>query len=218
MLAILSTARLRYSGFVPKNNDLPYHHGQLREAVLAAAVAEIEAVGAAGVSMREIARRAGVSHAAPAHHFGDKAGIFTAIATEGFRLAADAIGPAATGRFGFLQGGAAYIAFALAHPGHFEVMFRPDLYRSGDHDLIAARDAAFQILYGSARALLGDDKSDDLTGLVIAGWSLSHGFATLWHTGNLEGRLGPDPDGIAEQLNSGLTALGQAAQQQRDHT
>ncbi|HKC28311.1 MAG TPA: TetR/AcrR family transcriptional regulator, partial [Jatrophihabitans sp.] len=73
------------------------------------AVAEVVAVGAAGVSMREIARRAGVSHAAPAHHFGDKTGIFTAIATEGFHLTAEAIGPAATGPFGFLHGGAAYV-------------------------------------------------------------------------------------------------------------
>ena len=57
-----------------------YHHGDLRAAVIAAAVREVEAVGAGALSMREIARRAGVSHAAPAHHFGDKTGIFTAIA------------------------------------------------------------------------------------------------------------------------------------------
>ena len=60
----------------------PYHHGDLRAAVIAAAVEEVEAVGAARLSMREIARRAGVSHAAPAHHFGDKRGIFTAIAID----------------------------------------------------------------------------------------------------------------------------------------
>src|SRR4051812_2212362 len=99
-----------------------YHHGQLREAVIAAALAEVQAVGAEQASMREIARRAGVSHAAPAHHFGDKAGIFTAIAIEGFGLAAEAIGPAAHGPFGFLNGGAAYVGFALSHPAHFEVM------------------------------------------------------------------------------------------------
>ena len=59
----------------------PYHHRRLREAVIEAALAEIEAVGPTRLSMREIARRAGVSHAAPAHHFCDKRGIFTAIAT-----------------------------------------------------------------------------------------------------------------------------------------
>jgi AcrR family transcriptional regulator len=201
---------------VPEDSSKPYHHGQLRAAVIAAAVAEVEAVGAAGLSMREIARRAGVSHAAPAHHFGDKAGIFTAIATDGFRLASEAIGPAATGRYGFLQGGAAYVGFALSHPGHFEVMFRPDLYHADDPDLIAARDAAFDILYGSARALIAAGPDDDVTGLVIAGWSLSHGFATLWLTANLQDRLGPDPADIASQLNRGLIALGRVAEQQRN--
>src|SRR3954469_17985027 len=114
--------------------DRPYHHGDLRTAVIDAAVREVEAVGASAVSMREIARRAGVSHAAPAHHFGDKTGIFTAIATKGFQLTADAIQPAAVGPFGFLDGGAAYVAFALSHPGYFEVMYRPTLYRTGDSE------------------------------------------------------------------------------------
>src|SRR3954463_13726034 len=111
---------LRYGEPVTERS---YHHGSLRQAVIDAAVAEVEAVGASAVSMREIARRAGVSHAAPAHHFGDKTGIFTAIATEGFWLACAAIGPAADGPGGFLRGGVAYVVFALAHPGHFEVMF-----------------------------------------------------------------------------------------------
>ncbi|MDT5044811.1 MAG: hypothetical protein QOG75_664 [Mycobacterium sp.] len=110
----------------------------------------MERVGAAGVSMREIARRAGVTHAALAYQFGDKAGLFTAVATEGFRLAAAAIGPAATGPEGFLHGGMAYVMFALTHPGHYEVMFRPDLYGDDDPNLIEARNAAFAILYGSA--------------------------------------------------------------------
>jgi AcrR family transcriptional regulator len=191
----------------------PYHHGQLRRAVIEAAVKEVEAVGAAGVSMREIARRAGVSHAAPAHHFGDKAGIFTAIAIEGFRLAAETIGPQAGGRYGFLDGGMAYIGFALSHPGHFEVMFQPGLYHDDDPDLIAARDAAFEILYGSARALVAAGPNDDVTGLVVAGWSLSHGFATLWRNANLQDRLGPDPAGIAAQLSRGLVTLGEYAAQ-----
>src|SRR5712692_4005403 len=100
----------------------PYHHGRLRAAVLEAAVAEIEVVGPARLSMREIARRAGVSHAAPAHHFGDKAGIFTAIATEGYRLIAEATSRVAVGDDALLQGGLAYVLFALSHRAHFEVM------------------------------------------------------------------------------------------------
>ena len=189
----------------------PYHHGQLRHTVIEAAVAEVEAVGASAVSMREIARRAGVSHAAPAHHFGDKAGIFTAIATQGFRLAAEAIGPAATGPFGFLDGGAAYVAFALSHPGYFEVMFRPTLYRSDDPDLVAARTAAFAILDNSAAELAARWGSDDVAGLTVAGWSMSHGLATLLLAGNLTDRIPPDPAELTAMLTNGLTALGHVA-------
>jgi AcrR family transcriptional regulator len=182
--------------------------------VISAAVAEVEASGAAGVSMRDIARRAGVSHAAPAYHFGDKAGIFTAIATDGFRMTAEAIAPAATGRFGFLDGGAAYVAFALAHPGYFEVMYRPGLYRTDDPELIAARDAAFAVLDDSAARLAHEWRIDDVAGLVTAGWSLCHGLATLLLAGNLAGRLPTDTASITAHLRNGLVALGRVAERQ----
>jgi AcrR family transcriptional regulator len=195
------------------SSERPYHHGRLRQAVIAAAVAEVEAVGAANLSMREIARRAGVSHAAPAHHFGDKAGIFTAIATEGFRLAAAAIGPVAAAPGGFVYGGIAYIRFALEHRGHFEVMFRPDLYHADDPDLAAARTAAFDVLYGSARAA---SSADDVTGLVLAGWSLSHGFATLWLTANLADQLRSDAASLAAQVAAGVIELGEITRRVQD--
>jgi AcrR family transcriptional regulator len=193
----------------------PYHHGHLRQALIDAAVAEVEAVGPAALSLREIARRAGVSHGAPAHHFGDKAGVFTAIATEAFRLASETIGPVAQGPYGFLDGGAAYIGFALGHPGHFAVMLRPDLYHEDDPDLAVARDEAFGILYGSAANLAGLPPDADITGLVIAGWSLAHGFATLALTGNLTGRLGPDPNAVSDQVRDGVIQLGRAMQQRQ---
>lgn len=192
------------------DNPRPYHHGNLRVAAIDAAAAEVERVGAAGVSMREIARRAGVTHAALAYQFGDKSGLFTAVATEGFRLAAAAIGPAATGPEGFLNGGMAYVMFALTHPGHYEVMFRPDLYGDDDSDLVEARDAAFDILYGSARASVAPS-ADDVTGVVIAGWSMSHGLATLWRTGNLRGRIGDDPTMLARHMAEGIVQLGELA-------
>jgi AcrR family transcriptional regulator len=186
-----------------------YHHGRLQQAGIEAAVAEVRAVGAAGVSMREIARRAGVSHAALAYQFGDKAGIFTAIATEGFRMVTEAIAPAATGPDGFIRGGIAYVGFALAHPAHFEVMFRPDLYRGEDPDLIAARDAAFAVLYGSARGAVAADADEDITGMVLAGWSLAHGLATLWLTGNLRDKTSLDPTTLTEQITRGVITLGE---------
>jgi AcrR family transcriptional regulator len=206
---------MRYSARVSTGTK-PYHHGQLRRAVIDAAVKEVEAVGAAGVSMREIARRAGVSHAAPTHHFGSKAGIFTAIATEGFRLAAEAIGAQVSGPNGFLDGAVAYTAFALSHPGHFEVMFQPDLYDADDPELVACRNAAFDTLRGSARALVGVGSADDVTGLVIAGWSLAHGFATLWLNADLADRLGTDPVGFAPMLRRGLVSLGEAVRRQAE--
>ncbi|MGN6721879.1 MAG: TetR/AcrR family transcriptional regulator [Marmoricola sp.] len=189
----------------------PYHHGSLRAALIDAAVAEVEAVGAAAVSMREIARRAGVSHAAPAHHFGDKTGVFTAIATDGFRMTTDAIAPAAHGPFGFLDGGAAYVTFALTHPGYFEVMYRPGLYRTDDPALVEAREAAFALLESSAAELAEEWEIDDVTGLVAVGWSLCHGLATLYLTGNVGDRLPTDPASLALHLRNGLIALGKVS-------
>lgn len=194
----------------------PYHHGQLERAGIDGAVEEVKTVGVAGVSMRRIARRAGVSHAALAYRFGDKAGIFTAVATEGFRLAADTIGAAAAGPDGFVHGGRAYIAFALTHRGHFEVMFRPHLYRGDDPDLIAARAKAFDVLYGSARASLeahrvGAVADEDVRGLALAGWSASHGFATLALTANLSDYLGSGTESLAAQVLQGIVTMGELA-------
>ncbi|WP_083410565.1 TetR/AcrR family transcriptional regulator [Mycolicibacterium rutilum] len=192
-------------------NSRSYHHGNLRQAAIEAAIGEVRRVGAAGVSMREVARRAGVTHAALAYQFGDKSGLFTAVATEGFRLAAKAIGAAAVGRDAFVAGGIAYVVFAIEHPGHYEVMFRPDLYRHDDAELMEARNAAFALLYGSARTSLDAPTGQDVTGVVVAGWSMSHGLATLLRTGNLEGRIPGDASELARQIAEGIVQLGQLA-------
>jgi AcrR family transcriptional regulator len=193
----------------------PYHHGALRQALIDAAVEEVVAAGAARLSLREIARRAGVSHAAPAHHFGDKAGIFTAIAIEGFRMSTEMIAPIAAGPGGFLNGGVAYVVFALQHPGHFEVMFRPELYRRDDPELVAARDGAFRVLYDSARAALGAASDDEALGMVVAGLSMSHGFATLWRDANLQDMIGADPAAFIPRLTDGVVELGKVTRRQQ---
>lgn len=196
----------------------PYHHGQLERAGIDGAVKEVETVGVAAVSMRRIARRAGVSHAALAYRFGDKTGIFTAVASEGFRLAAEKIGLAATGRDGFVHGGRAYIEFALSRRGYFEVMFRPYLYRGDDPGLTAARNAAFGVLYSSARASLmahrsGEVPEEEVRGLVVAGWSLSHGFATLALTANFSDQLDTDTAALAAQFARGIVTMGELAKE-----
>jgi AcrR family transcriptional regulator len=191
--------------------ERPYHHGRLREVVLEAAVEEIGAVGTARMSMREIAKRAGVSHAAPAHHFGDKAGIFTAIAIEGFRLLRAETTEAATGQSALLQSGIAYLNFAIAHPEHFEVMFQPDLYRCDDPEVTVARDEAFDVLFGAVAGALGPGHDEMILPTSVVAWSVMHGFATLWLTGNLQDRIGADAsiDTLTPEFSRAFVTLGQ---------
>src|SRR6266540_666711 len=162
---------------------MAYHHGDLRRALLAAAVAAIEERGPAAISLRDLARRANVSHAAPAHHFGDKAGLLTALAAEGFtKLTAS-----------FLEIGVAYVGFAVRHPAHFAVMFRPDLYHADDPSVVAARDGARESLHGGL-GLVADPGPAPSPIAALAAWSLVHGLATLWLSGSLRDPPTDDPE------------------------
>ncbi|MGW2541629.1 TetR/AcrR family transcriptional regulator [Kitasatospora sp. NPDC001574] len=173
-----------------------YHHGNLRRAVLDAALAAIAESGPSGWSLRELARRAGVSHAAPAHHFGDKAGVLTAVAAEGFELFADSLERAAGDPFG---AGVAYVRFAVDHRAYFEVMFRPELYRADDPEMAAARERAGAVLAASGRKLSPSGGADRLS--TIAAWSLAHGFAALWLNGALpESRGEADVEELARAV------------------
>jgi len=178
----------------------PYHHGNLRRVILDAALEEIHEHGPLALSLRGLARRAGVSHAAPAHHFGDKTGLLTAIAVEGFQLLGDAL-RAARETGGFLDVGLAYLRFAFEHPAHYEVMFRPDLFRRDDPDLVAAQATTTDLLYGPAAESHPDA---DALRVGIAGWSFVHGFASLWANGNLQHRLGDDPIAAARLVAPAL--------------
>ena len=178
----------------------PYHHGNLRQAVLTAAVEAITEVGPAGVSLRDLARRAGVSHAAPAHHFGDKAGLLTALAAEGYGLLADALADAQVRTQDFLEVGVAYVRFAVDHRAHFEVMFRPDLYHPDDPAVRAARERASNALSGGIGSLPSGRAGTDARIAGVAAWSLVHGFATLWLNGALSPELGDDPETLARAV------------------
>jgi AcrR family transcriptional regulator len=176
-----------------------YHHGDLPRVLLEAAVQAIEEVGPAAVSLRDLARRAGVSHAAPAHHFGDKAGLLTALAADGFLRLAATLRQAYQETGSFLEVGVAYVGFAVSHRAHFEVMFRPELYRTDDPELVQAREQARSLLYPPAAELAG---ASDHQGMAagVAAWSLVHGLATLWLNHNLPPELGDDPEQLARQV------------------
>src|SRR5699024_695041 len=115
-----------------------YHHGNLRQEVLAAAADLIASRGVDALSMRDLARQAVVSHGAPAHHFGDRRGLLTALATDGFLRLATILEPSVTAEH-FDQTAVAYVRFAATHPGHFDVMFRSECLDLQDRDLRAAQ-------------------------------------------------------------------------------
>jgi AcrR family transcriptional regulator len=182
----------------PKSTIRPYHHGDLRTALVAAAVDAIEEGGATAMSLRDVARRAGVTHTAAAYHFGDKAGLLAAVAIEGYRqLAADLLAAREQQR-SFLEMGIAYVRFALSQPAYFEVMYHPGLYDASDPAVRDARAETAALLYGSR------DATNEQTLFGIAAWSIVHGFATLWRTGNIPAKLGKDPEEIARAVASHL--------------
>lgn len=164
-------------------NDRPYHHGDLRAALLAAGEAELTERGVEGFSLRSVAKRAGVSHAAPAHHFGDVRGLLTALAAEGFRrfqAAMDAQEATTTDpRERAVRAGLGYLDFALARPALFRLIFSSARTDFTDPDLVSAGDTAYRHLVGLIDDL-GGDRSD-----VAALWAMSHGIADLSVGGRL---------------------------------
>jgi AcrR family transcriptional regulator len=183
----------------------PYHHGDLRRALMAEAVKVIAEQGPPAVSLRDLARRVGVSHAAPRHHFGDKAGLLTAVATEGFLLLAAELRTAQAQTGSFLEVGVAYVQFAVNHPAYFEVMYRPDIYRANDPALLEARSQTRGALYGPLGENPAAGVDPDLRAAGVAAWSLVHGLASLLVTGNLPQELGQDPAAITRAVAAHLS-------------
>ena len=166
----------------------------LRETVLKAAVDYIAEHGPDGLSFRQVAQAAGVSHQAPYHHFTDRKGIFEAISTEGYEMFNAAMLDALAGdpddpTTALLE---AYVGFALDHRGHFRVMFRPDLCTIGDNpELQRVADASFDVLVDLVRDVLGPKASiNDIRARATAMWALAHGLATLLIDGPLENKIG----------------------------
>lgn len=178
-----------------------YHHGDLPAALLSAVGEIVAERGTAAVTLREAARRAGVSHSAPAHHFGDKDGMIAAYCEQGFDLMSEHVGSAfaaaddATTTSEMISIlGRAYVEFAAENPTHFNVMFRSGLDSVDDaaHDELEEH-GAMTLLKGMVDDLVRSGSIEQLQAEAVAVvlWSVAHGLASLWVDGAID-KMFPD--------------------------
>jgi AcrR family transcriptional regulator len=194
-----------------------YHHGDLRRALLAASLELIDEVGIGQLSLREVARKAGVSHNAPYHHFSDRGSLLAAIAEEGFvQLAAEMVqarAAASDARARLEACGLAYVRFALRSPARFKVMFRPELAAPAEEATVArastpALDTLTAAIVDAQAAGLAP--AGDPMPLVLTCWSTVHGLASLWLDGPLARvtrSSGTSPVKLAAAVASTLASL-----------
>ncbi len=201
-----SRGRLRPAPRASAKTETPYHHGALREALLQAAERVLEREGLAGLTLRAVAREAGVSHAAPTHHFGDLTGLVSELAAIGFRqfnaAMVSACDAATTPLERVLARPKAYVAYAQVHPGMYGLMFRTerlDYSRPALHEAAEASFAGLANAIGAMRQeqISGDALTLDQGAAIARAWSMVHGFTTLL----LDGRL----TDILQRLPKGTT-------------
>jgi len=185
-----------------------YHHGNLRESLLQAAEAVLALRGVQGTTLRDVAKTAGVSHAAPYHHFGSLNELLAAVAQRGFTQLADSMELAAQHtdtRERLLQIALAYVHCAQAHPAQFRLMFAPQLSHSDAYPaLAAASERAFGVLLAAARAHDPVNAAE----LALCGWSLSHGLSNLLIDGAFDRLPIPNQDPVALVRQMVQRALG----------
>jgi AcrR family transcriptional regulator len=194
--------------------DTPYHHGALRDALLQAAERVLERDGLAGLTLRAVAREAGVSHAAPTHHFGDLTGLVSELAAIGFRQFNAAMAAACSSEMPYPARGMArakaYVAYAQAHPGMYGLMFRTERL---DYSRPSLHEAAETSFAGLAQAIAASRhehiEEESLTleqaAAIARAWSLVHGFTMLMLDGRLEDILHRLPEG--SQVETLLDAM-----------
>ena len=169
-----------------------YHHGALRETLLEASLQLIETEGIGAVSLRRLAREAGVSPGAPYHHFPDRASLLAALSAQGYQLLASELSAAKAAASTPVQALteliAAYVSFAQHHAGYFRLMFRPELSKPQKHpDAKLAEDAASACLEEAVADCVrsGAVPAEQAGPLAMTAWSLGHGLASLWLDGEL---------------------------------
>lgn len=181
----------------------PYHHGDLRRALLEAARSLVEAEGLEALGLRRIAREVGVSHAAPYRHFADHSELLAALAGVGFEELAErfAGAVAAGGPDGALErGGLAYIGFGLENPALFRLMFDAQDTAVAERLEPAAR-AAYEVFASSLRAGPGATREE----LAATAWSVVHGYTLLMVNGHLPDPV--EPRVVVERAMSGLASM-----------
>ena len=169
----------------------PYHHGNLREALLEAAIRLIAEVGPTAFTLREVARRARVSHNAPYRHFRNRDDLMAAVAAQGFRELTEAMVQAAGSKTDaperLKSAGLGYVTFALRRPEHFTVMFDAPISKDKHPDSAAAAEEAFATLLGFVKNCQDEGRlpSGDLRQMALLAWTMVHGIAKLAITGRL---------------------------------
>ena len=170
----------------------PYHHGDLRRALLDEALRTIQAQGVEHLTLRTVGARLGVSRSALYRHFADKQSLLATVGKEGFgklrQALADAWEGNGHGRVGFEAMHRAYVQFAVAHPSHYRVMFGGFIESAAKDDLfIAEAKAAFQVLVNALveQQNAGDIRRDDPVLMARFVWALVHGTALLFIDGQL---------------------------------
>jgi len=184
-----------------------YHHGNLREALIAAALDLISKKGPAGFTFADAARAAGVSPAAPYRHFRDRDALMADIARRGFEAFAGALSSAwndgkPTPRSAFERVGRAYLEFAAKEPAQFSAMFESGVSLNDYPDVREAGDRAFNVLRHACEAVaatMPKDKRPPSLMMALHIWSLSHGIASLFGRGDAARRTIPmSPDDLLE--------------------
>ncbi len=192
-----------------KTKPKPYHHGDLYETLVQAGAALLAEQGLENFTLRECARRAGVSHAAPKNHFASVEDLLCEIAARGFEqfvrdldAAADAV-PSQEAGPRLIAMGRAYVAFARANAPVYLLMFRHSLQFDKSNHLQAASHAAWQQLHGQVTAVIGAERGDIDTRAAHV-WALVHGIASLIVDRRFPAAL--DPQTVIEQSLSSLPA------------
>jgi AcrR family transcriptional regulator len=185
-----------------------YHHGDLRNALLEAARDVLEEKGLLGFSLRETAKRAGVTASAPKHHFTDTRGLLTALSALAFRELADELAAAdqvdGSRAERIVAQGRAYLSFSVRRRSLFELMWQADRLDLADPELLEQKSRAFRVLddrvRGDSAPLLDD--GDPRMAATFTRWSIVHGFAHL----TIEGSFGTDPTAAQATATALLSA------------